>query len=113
MHELTLCRNILAIIDQHTEECKGMSVKKVVLEVGTLTCVDHLALEFSFDVVMKGSQAEKASLEIVSVEGQGLCDVCGQTTTMSRYDDPCQFCGQFLLRVIQGEELKVKYLEME
>ncbi|KTD14115.1 hydrogenase maturation nickel metallochaperone HypA [Legionella israelensis] len=113
MHEMTLCKNILEIVKQHVKETKGAWVKKICLEIGQLTCVERSALQFSFDVAAKGTVAEQAILDIIDIEGKARCETCQKIIKIKQYYDPCQSCGNFSLSILQGEELKVKYMEME
>ncbi len=113
MHELSLCRSILDIINEQIATRPGLRVKKIGLDIGQLAAVDQDALRFSFEVVTQGTVAEAACLEIAAIEGQAICDVCQKTIPLKRYDDACQSCGQFSLTVTQGEELRVTFLEVE
>jgi hydrogenase nickel incorporation protein HypA/HybF len=69
MHELSITRNIVAIVG---EAAKGQRVVRVVLEVGKLAGVMPDAISFCFDVVSSGTPAEGAELSIVEVEGDDL-----------------------------------------
>ena len=113
MHELSLCRTILEIINDHIHGKKVSRVKTVALEIGQLAAVDPSALRFSFDMVTKGTLAENALLNMVEIEGQAMCNVCQKTVHLQRYYDACEHCGQFSLTVTQGEELRVKFIEVE
>ncbi|AHE68027.1 hydrogenase maturation nickel metallochaperone HypA [Legionella oakridgensis] len=113
MHELSLCKNILEIIKQHVSGREGGRVKKICLEIGALTAVDHAALRFGFEVVSQGSMAEQAVLDIIEVQGMAICDSCQQRITIQNYYDSCTRCGHWQLTVMAGEELRVKYMEME
>jgi hydrogenase nickel incorporation protein HypA/HybF len=113
MHELSLCQTIIGIINEHASTKEHHHVTKVSVEIGQLIAVDPAALRFSFDVVTKGTVAEKAVLDIIEIEGQAICDFCKKTVTLKRYYDPCQTCGHFALTVTQGEELRVTSMEVE
>lgn len=113
MHELSLCKNILEIVKDHVIGRKGARVKKIYLDVGQLSCVDHHALRFGFSVVAKGTVAEQAELAIKEIEGRAVCDGCQSTMLIKNYYDSCINCGSFSLTVIQGEELQVKSMEIE
>lgn len=113
MHELSLCRYIIDIINEHVSNVSCSLVKKVTLETGELAGVDQGALRFGFDVTAKGTVAEGALLEIITIPGQAICDSCQKTVPISHYYDPCQTCGQFSLTVTQGDELRVKSMEVE
>ena len=70
MHELSLCENILQVMEAQAEARGFQRVKAVWLEVGKLSCVEVEALRFSFDVVTRDSLADGARLEIVEMPGQ-------------------------------------------
>lgn len=110
---MTLCKSIVDIVSRHVKKTKDVRVQKICLEIGELTCVELSALRFSFDVAAKGSIAEHAILDIITIEGKARCETCQKIIKIKRYYDPCQSCGNFSLTIIQGEELKVKHLEIE
>lgn len=113
MHELSLCRAIIDIVNEHVAGKNCKRVKKINLEIGQLAGVDESALRFGFEAITKDTIAEHAVLEITEVEGQALCDTCQKTVKLKRYYDACQTCGHFLLAITQGEELRVKFMEVE
>lgn len=113
MHELSLCRAILDIINEHIAGKYCNRVKKITIEVGQLAAVDESALRFGFEAITKGTLAEQADLEIITLEGQAICEACQKIVTLRHYYDPCQTCGHFSLKITQGEEMRVKSLEIE
>ncbi|ARG97686.1 hydrogenase maturation nickel metallochaperone HypA [Legionella micdadei] len=113
MHELTLSRTILDIIKQHASAMNCRSVKKIYLEIGQLIGVDQESLKFSFNVIAKGSIAESAELELIEIKGKAICDFCEEAVMLKNYYDGCAICGRYSLRIIQGEELRVKSMEVE
>ncbi|OGV39294.1 MAG: hydrogenase maturation nickel metallochaperone HypA [Legionellales bacterium RIFCSPHIGHO2_12_FULL_42_9] len=113
MHELSLCRTILEIITEHTSKKTCNCVKKIVLEIGELAAVDEAALRFGFEVICKKTIAECAILEILVVEARAICDACQKTVKLKQYYDACENCGHFSLSVIQGDELRIKFIEVE
>jgi len=113
MHELWLCKSVFAIIQGKAAKTKATKVKKVVLEIGLLAAVDKEALTFSFDVVTKGTLADKAELEIIDIPGEAQCESCHKTFSLQHYYEACDACGSHRLKIIQGEELKVKSMVVE
>lgn len=67
MHELSLCKSIMEIIDAKSKENNFEKVKDIVIEIGGYSCVEKHALEFAFDVVAKGTVAENASITFIDV----------------------------------------------
>ena len=113
MHELSLCQRILDIINTTISGKNYSSIKKISLEIGQLAAVDPEALHFSFNVVTKGTIAADALLDIIEIDGEAICDICQKTVKLKRYYDACPDCGHFSLTVTQGEELRVKSMEVD
>ena len=113
MHEMSLCEGILQIIEDEAKKQHFSKVKRVILEVGTLSGVEIPALEFAFDVVMKGSIAETARLEIIELEAQAWCMQCAKTITVKQRYDACPDCGSYQLQVSSGDEMRIKELEVD
>ncbi|WP_347252135.1 hydrogenase maturation nickel metallochaperone HypA [Legionella sp.] len=113
MHELTLSRTILEIINESASTMNCQSIRTIYLEIGELTGVDEASLRFSFNVLAKGSVAENANLEIIKLKGKAICDFCHETVMLKNYYDGCVSCGRYSLRIIQGEELRVKSMEVD
>ena len=49
MHEMSLCQNIMEIIDQQQKKHEIHEVTDIWLEIGALSCVEQSAVEFCFD----------------------------------------------------------------
>jgi len=113
MHEMTLCENILQILEEQARLQHYVRVKKVWLEIGALACVEPEALRFSFGMVMRHSLAEGAALEIIINPGQAWCMPCGQSVQIHSRDQACPECGGYQLQITAGEEMRIKELEVE
>ena len=113
MHELSLCENIVQIIEEQAKIQGYSRVKTVWLEVGGLAGVETEALRFGFDVVTKNSVAEGALLEILTAPGLAWCMHCAETVAIEHRYDECPSCGGYQLQVSGGDELRIKELEVE
>ncbi len=69
MHELSITRNVVAIVSERAE---GQRVTRVRLEIGRLTAVVPDSIRFCFDICAQGTPLEGAELEIVESPGQEL-----------------------------------------
>lgn len=112
MHEMSLCESILDIIKDRAAEDRFTSVTRVCLEVGPFSAVEPEALRFGFDIVMRGSIAEGARLEIAIPDGTALCLTCLETVTIRHRLDLCPTCGSGALQVQTGEALRITALEV-
>jgi hydrogenase nickel incorporation protein HypA/HybF len=113
MHEMSLCESILQVLEQQSEVQHYRKVKTVWLEIGALSGVEIEALRFSFDVVMQGSLAEQASLEVITVPGQAWCLVCAENVVVQYLYDQCPQCGSHQLQINNGDQMRIKELEVE
>jgi len=109
MHELGITRNIVAIVGQ---AATGRRVSRVTLEIGKLSGVMSDAIAFCFDVVAKDTELEGATLEIRAIEGRARCLACGAEFDIATLCTPCA-CGSRRIDILQGEELKIKTMELE
>lgn len=108
MHELGIA---VQVVDVVTERAAGARILRVQLAVGALTAVLPDALEFCFDVVTRGTQAEGASLEIVARPARAECRTCDATVLLDKPFGRCA-CGSSDLRWLSGEELEIVEMEV-
>jgi hydrogenase nickel incorporation protein HypA/HybF len=113
MHEMSLCEGVLQILEQQAQEQQFSRVKIVWLEVGALAAVEITALRFCFDCVVTGSLAENAQLLIEEIPGLARCAACGTETAVQQLYDVCPQCGSFQLQIIDGDQMRIKELEVE
>lgn len=108
MHELSIADGI---VEHCAEQANGARVLRVRLEIGRLSCVTADALQFCFDVCAKDTVVEGAALEIIPLPGRARCRGCGAEIEISCFIESCA-CGNSDLRVIAGEELRLKDMEV-
>ena len=85
MHEMSLAEGIRGIVEDAAIAQGFTKVNAVVLEVGALSSVEIEALRFCFEVVMKGTVAEGARMEVDPIAGTGWCMPCNVSTTGLTY----------------------------
>lgn len=113
MHELTLCRYLIEIVEHEANLRNVRRIHKIYLEIGKLAAIEKKAFLFAFDVASKDTIANNARLEIIEVDGAAHCHHCNKVTKLSQRYSSCQFCDNFNLTMIAGEELKIKSMEVE
>jgi hydrogenase nickel incorporation protein HypA/HybF len=110
MHELSIGRSIVAIVD---ERAAGRQVRRVRLEVGRLSGLAPEALRFCFEICARGTAAEGATLDIVDVDGLGRCAACGAEHRLEIPLGRCPSCRAPSLAIVAGEELKIRDMEVQ
>lgn len=109
MHELSIVRNIVALVD---EKAAGRSVRQVDIEIGKLSGVDVRAVDYCFGLCAEGTALEGARLVIDEIEGQGRCETCEKVVTLDRPLGICPCERRARLSIERGEELRVRSMEV-
>jgi len=112
MHEMSLCEGIRRVVDQAAAAPEINRVTRVRLEIGRFAGVEKPALEFAWEVVMRGSKAEGAALEMIDLPGRALCYDCMKTVEIDHRLDPCPTCGGGKLMPDGGDEMRIKDMEV-
>ncbi len=112
MHELSLCESLLDILKTEAETARFTRVKRITLEVGPLSSVEPEAMRFGFDVVMRGTLADGAKLDIVTPPAEARCLSCFELITVTDRFASCPKCGGTDLQISGGDSLRIKELEV-
>jgi hydrogenase nickel incorporation protein HypA/HybF len=112
MHEMSLAEGIRGVIEDQARRHGFARVTVVRLEIGRFAGVEKRALDFAFDVVMRGSPAEGARLEMIDLPGRALCYDCAKTVEIDDRLSPCPRCGGGRLMPEDGDEMRIKDLEV-
>jgi hydrogenase nickel incorporation protein HypA/HybF len=113
MHEMSLAESILRILEDQAEAQGFQRVKTVRLEIGQLSHAAPDAIRFCFEAVVRGTIAEGAALEIDCTPGKAWCETCAKSVPVSGLAEPCPECGGHRLRVTEGDEMRVRELEVD
>ena len=113
MHEMSLAESVREIVEETARANGARRVTRVRLEIGALSQVEPEALRFGFDVVMRGSLAEAAVLEIVHTPGSAWCMKCSEAVAIERRGDPCPRCDSLQLQVTGGDRMRVMDIEID
>jgi hydrogenase nickel incorporation protein HypA/HybF len=112
MHEMSLAEGVIGVVADAAHAHAPCTVRVVRLEIGALAAVECEALRFAFDVVKRGSAADGAELDIVSVPGSAWCMHCQRSVAVAERGDACPECGSWQLQVTGGTGMRVKELEL-
>jgi len=107
MHEMSLAMNIVDLAVSEANAAGGQKINEIELAVGTLAGVMVDSLTFCFEAVVKGTAAEGARLKITETRGKGKCRNCDQEFEVDSFFAQCPQCGEYMVDIIQGRDLKV------
>jgi hydrogenase nickel incorporation protein HypA/HybF len=112
MHEMALCESVVQALEEQAIAQGFGRVTAVWLEIGALASVEPDAMRFGFDVAAHESIADQARLEIIEVAGEAWCLPCAATITLQRFGDACPLCGRYQLQVLNGQQIRIKQIEV-
>jgi hydrogenase nickel incorporation protein HypA/HybF len=122
MHEMSITQ---AMLDLGLEHAKGHRITDIYLRVGRMSLIVPESVEFYFEYLSKGTQAEGATLHFETVPLEMTCMDCGRQADLSDWtDEPpraimiqalargCE-CGSNNLRVTGGTGFDMVSLEVD
>ncbi len=112
MHEMSICESLIQIIEGEAAAQKFKQVLAVCLEIGPLAGVELEALHFSYDVVTRGTLAEKSRLDVIELPLNAWCMPCSKNVDVKQRFDACPDCGSYQVQITGGDELRIKNMEV-
>jgi len=111
MHELSLCRSLIATLEQEAG-ARGLDrILRVELGIGCLSCVEPAALRFGFEAITKPRCLERCELAIRRVPGRACCRACGRRYEVRGWLDVCPACGNPDRDLDGGDEIMIEQME--
>jgi hydrogenase nickel incorporation protein HypA/HybF len=107
MHELSLCQNVIDIVNEAAAREGLVRVSRVRLEIGAGAAVEPDALEFCFPLLARDTRLEGAELVIEIVALRARCRSCGTEFAPDSQVAGCPQCGAFGPEFIAGREMRV------
>lgn len=108
MHEMAITQSV---IDAVCNRMGDAQVRRVCLEIGTLSGVAADSVRFCFDLVTEGTTLEGATLDIVQPSGRARCGDCGAEFPLNDLLVLCE-CGSANRELLAGEELRIREVEV-
>lgn len=112
MHELSLMQTLGDQVVRAALAHQAERVSHIRLRVGSLAGVDPQALRFAAKVVLAGTCAEGAALDIEGVPAAFWCSACGQEFVAADGLALCATCGAPSHRLLRGRELTLVSLDL-
>jgi hydrogenase nickel incorporation protein HypA/HybF len=100
-----------AVVEAVARQAGTARVVSIRLEVGELAGVARDALDFCFEVCVRGTPLDGASLDIVPIPGRARCRSCGSEDRVEGPIPACK-CGSLDLVLVAGRELRIKHVEV-
>jgi len=113
VHELGITRSIVEIAERTALQQGARRIHSVTVEIGSLSGVIPEAVEFCFEACSRGTLLEESRLIIERIDGRGRCRACGHECSIDSFSFACPACAALGLERLQGEELRIKELEVD
>ena len=113
MHELAVCQDIIAQVQQLAHEHQAKAIHSISLEIGPLSGVESALLEAAFPIASAGTVAENALLEITAIPVTVSCNECHQQSDATPNKLICAECGSWKTRLVTGDEMLLKRVELD
>jgi hydrogenase nickel incorporation protein HypA/HybF len=113
VHELSIAREIIAIVTAETDKRHLGRVTAIHLRIGALSGVDPEALSFGFEAATLDTGLEGTRLVIQQIPVQAHCRACGQEFTVEDLIFLCPGCHAADVEVTQGEEMQIDHLVVD
>ncbi len=113
MHELSVARSLMDLVEDHVRRNGARRVTRIVVVVGVLSGVEPELLRRAFEVIREGTVADSATL-VIEMENLSIrCANCGAFEEKEELSVLCSRCGSPNTEVVRGEDLLLRSLEME
>jgi hydrogenase nickel incorporation protein HypA/HybF len=113
MHELSLAQSIIEIVDDILSEENHNELKEVVVDIGELIAVVPESLQFCYAVLIEQTAYRESKLTINILPIEAECKTCHHQVKIDKFNFRCPQCNSQELEIIQGNELNVRYLEVD
>lgn len=112
MHELSLARSILDIVEDYAAKHDFRRVNTLRFSCGRLSCIDPKSLEFAFRIQAEGTKAACARLVFDIRPAMIYCFTCEEDRELDHYETICPQCRGCDVILAGGTE-ELKLIEMD
>jgi hydrogenase nickel incorporation protein HypA/HybF len=112
MHELSIARSIVEIVEQYVSPNDCRAVREVKVKVGGMAGVVPDSLEFCFSAITADTFLQNAKLRIEQIPFTIKCETCGDVAASAMGFVVCPRCGSADTTVVGGTELQVTEIEL-
>lgn len=113
MHEFLIAQSILERALTEAEKHNGKRICALGVKLGKASHIEPESLDFCLRAVARGTIAEKARMEIESMEPTARCRECGHTFSVQGNELSCPNCGGENLEMLTGSEVFLESLEVD
>jgi hydrogenase nickel incorporation protein HypA/HybF len=113
MHELSIAQAIVEQAEAAAARQQARRIRRIEIEVGSLSGVEPYALETAFPVAAEDGVADGAELKIHPVPAEAHCRACGTTFRPEDIFFVCPECASPEVDIVKGRELNIRSIEID
>lgn len=113
MHELSLCRRLLKEVARVAAAHDAGRVTRLTVSIGPLSGVEAPLLERAFAIARQNTVAKHAVLVTEIAPIRVSCRNCEKESDTAANNLRCRNCGDWHVRLLSGDALLLKGVEME
>ncbi len=113
MHEISLARDIINMLDTQFSQVDLTHLKTIDLQIGKLSNVEPQLMINAFEAVAASKdkyQSVSLNIEVIPIEI--YCEECDKTTLIENYKFACT-CGKPNNNVVKGTELQIHQVHFD
>ena len=113
MHEYSITRSILDILDKIAKENKVKKVKRINFEISSIAHIEPDSIKFYYDFLTKeNSVLKSANLKFKKKKPEIECEDCKKTYEVDNFFiSECPKCSSKKIKIADYEELKIVSVE--
>lgn len=113
MHELSIAMSIVDLAVKEARAASASSVAEVELDIGTLSGIEFVSLEFGLKAAVRDTILEHTAFKINRIEPLAECLQCRHQFIPSGLVSKCPECSETNTSLIRGKELQIRSLLVE
>lgn len=113
MHEISLVSSLLDQVEQLMTRHNARGVSAIRVSIGEFAGVEYELFESAYEMLVDGSRARGAKLELERVPLEARCNRCGCEFAVKRFRFQCPACESSNIQVLRGEELVLEHVTLD
>lgn len=113
MHELPVTQALLELVLERGAGANAARVTDIYVEIGQLSSYVDDSVQFYWDIISRGTMAERARLHFRRIPLELRCTICGEQFHPSGESFACPHCGSDAVMVAAGEAFCMVGLDVE
>jgi hydrogenase nickel incorporation protein HypA/HybF len=113
MHELSVTESILEISLRHANNANAKHITNIYLAIGQLASIIDDSVQFYWDIISKGTLADRAILHFRRIPTTLACLECYKEYTPGKDSFDCPDCKSHHVKIITGEEFFMEAIDIE